>query len=303
MGKIYDALKRAEEEARLKENACSIRQRTALPGELRSLTIQDKANNISLAQNRPLKGFLSRILSASGGIKQVLQKQIPASELLFHEDSNSFIAEQFRLLRSHILKFNKLKPIRTVLVTSTQPNEGKTVTAYNLAVCIAQGINDHVLLVDSDLRKPAIHNLFGMNLNGGLSQYLSGDNALEHFLIKTAIDKLTVLPAGIPTEKPSELIASEKMRQLIQDLKSRYSDRFIIFDSSPIQQTTEPRILAELVEGIILVVSWGQTNRKLAAKCVEDLGRDKILGIVFNKSQEKSRSSQYDYSYYNVRGK
>ena len=237
-----------------------------------------------------------------------VEKQIPdpenltTNDLFYLSNHSSFVAEQYRLLRSYLFKFNKAKPLRTILITSTLPNEGKTVTAYNLAACIASSINEHVLLVDTDLRKPSLHKFFGLNPNGGLANYLAGEEKLPHFLVKTDIDKLTILPAGLVTDNPSELIASEKMKLFIQEVKSRYDDRFIIFDSSPLQQTTEPRIIAEQVDGIILVVASGQTHRQLVAKSVADLGKDKILGIVFNKSREKSKVSKYYYNYY-YRGK
>jgi len=186
--------------------------------------------------------------------------------------------------------------MRTLLVTSTFPEEGKTTMASNLAISIAQGFDEHVLLVDADLRKPSLHEIFSLKQNYGLVGFLENGNRLTEVLQKSGIQNLTILPSGKPPENPSKLIASAKMHQLIEDIKARYEDRFIIFDSTPLQQTSEPTILAKQVDGILLVVHAGKTDRELVKKTVDILGKDKILGVIFNHSSETIKS-YYHYYY------
>ena len=211
-------------------------------------------------------------------------------------DPKSIAAEQYRRLRTKILQFHLPdSALRTILVTSSASEEGKTLTAANLAVTIAHGIDQHVLLVDCDLRHPSIHKFFGLVPQFGLSDYLAGDIDLSQILLETRIPKLKLLPAGSHSDRPSELIASRKMRDLVQELKSRYEDRYIILDSSPISVTDEPDILAEQVDGTIIVVRAGKTPKEVVQKTLDALSGRNILGIVFNDLEFALKRVNYDY--------
>jgi exopolysaccharide/PEP-CTERM locus tyrosine autokinase len=296
VGKIYDALKKAEEEAQRTKKK-EPRPRTSIFSEPQKDYVKNQTEKTTLQDHLSIGkkkfSFLSKSKVKDSGASQ----KVFLDELFFINNPKSFIAEQYRIIRSHIFSLNKTKPLRTILITSALPGEGKTVTAFNLAVCIAQSINEHVLLVDADLRKPNLHTYFDLNLNGGLAQFLSYDEELSRLLFKTKIEKLTLLPAGEPPQNPSELLSTNKLTTLIQEVKSRYDDRFIIFDSSPMQQTVEPKLLAQEVDGIILVVASGLSNRSTVKRCVDTLGRDKILGVVFNKSKETDQTYNYHYYY------
>ncbi len=169
------------------------------------------------------------------------------------------------------------------MVTSGIPGEGKSFIAANLAVSIAQNINKHVLLMDCDLRMPSVGRTFGIENAAGLSEYLADGLTIPDLLCKTAIDKLTILPAGQPPANPAELLSSEKMFNLLEDVKNRYSDRYVIIDLPPPNLTSEAHALARRVDGIILVIRQGGANRKMVAGLVEMLGKNKILGVVFNR--------------------
>ena len=213
------------------------------------------------------------------------------------ENIGAIIAEQFKSLKIKILHTQNGNLPRTLLVSSVFPSEGKSIVSTNLAITLAQGIREHALLVDCDFRKPDLHRLLGLTPEKGLSDYLSGNADLSEVLLKTHIPKLTLLPVGKRHSNPVDLLASEKMKQLIQELKSRYNDRYIIIDSSPIQLTTEPKFLLKEVEGVILVVKAGKTNRELLARIIQDIEKKKLLGIVLN-GLEKSLSNRYYYGYY-----
>lgn len=208
---------------------------------------------------------------------------IPDKNLVALLSPYSFEAEQFRILRTQILFPSSGTPPRTILVTSAIPDEGKSFVSSNLAICIAHNIDNHVLLMDCDIRRPSIHKIFGFPQDvRGLSEYLSGDEPLSSMLLKTMTKNLSVLPGGQPPPNPSELLSSEKMSHLLSSIKKRYNDRYIIIDSPPPQLTAETSVIARQVDGILLVVRHGRTSKKLVAELVETLGKEKILGVVFN---------------------
>jgi exopolysaccharide/PEP-CTERM locus tyrosine autokinase len=204
------------------------------------------------------------------------------SQLVTYYNANSFISEQFRMLRTNILFPPSGKPPRTILVTSALPNEGKSFIASNLALAISQNIDKHVLLLDCDMRKPNIHSIFGYDMVPGLSTYLTMGQPLQKLILRTAADRLRILPAGPPPKNPSELLSSNRMADLIREVKKRYADRFILIDSPPPHLTAETTAIARLVDGIVLVVKVGNTNRSLVQELVEKMGREKILGVVTN---------------------
>ena len=205
-------------------------------------------------------------------------------------------AETFKVLRGQILFPRDRKVPRSMLVTSTFPAEGKTYVASNLAATLAMSIDEYVLAIDADLRRPRLHRMFGYSKVRGLHDYLVGSARLEELIIKSSIDKLSVLPAGKPPRNPTELLSSNMMVQFLEEVKERYQDRFIIIDSPPSSVTAESKFLAQHVDGIIYVVMANKTPRKDIEKAIDNLGRDKILGIVFN-GYEKVRKSYH--SYYN----
>jgi len=207
------------------------------------------------------------------------------------------VTEQFKTLKTRILHTRNGNPPRTLLVVSALPLEGKSMVAANLAISLAQGIREHVLLVDCDFRKPDLHKLFGLAPEKGLADYLSGNADLPEILLKTDTPKLTLLPVGKKPSNPVDLLSSEKMNHLVQELKTRYNDRYIIFDSTPIQLTSEPTVLLSQVEGVILVVKAGKTNREMVLRIIQDIEKEKLLGIVLN-GLEKSLSTSSSYYYY-----
>jgi len=204
-------------------------------------------------------------------------------------------SEQFRQLKNSILFPENGTAPRTIMITSTSPNEGKSFVSANLATIIAQSIDEHVLLIDCDLRKPSIHGMFGFSDTAGLSQYLSNAKPLASLLLKTYLSKLTILPGGHIPPNPSELLSSEQMRRLIHEVKLRYSDRYIIIDTPPPYLTSETNAIARNVDGIVLVVKKGVANFKDLEGLVDIYGKEKILGVVMNYSTKKSG---YGYNYY-----
>jgi len=179
------------------------------------------------------------------------------------------------------------------MITSSASGEGKSFVAANLAVSMANGIDEHVLLMDCDLRKPTLHRLFGFpDKIFGLTEYLTHGAPLVSILKKTRVPKLTLLPCGTPPSNPSELISSDQMRKLIQEVKSRYPDRYIIIDAPPPDVTAEANALARQVDAIIIVVKIGHSKKTALKDIVETYDREKILGVVKNYAE---KTKLYNY--------
>jgi len=204
-------------------------------------------------------------------------------------------AEQFRLLKNAILFPEKGTPPRCIMVTSASPGEGKSFVSANLAISIAQNIDEHVLLIDCDLRSPSLHPLFGIPNPEGLSEYLNLEKSLPDLLVKTFMNKLTLLPAGRIPPNPSELLSSDLMKNLIQEVRARYANRYIIIDTPPPYLTSETNAISRQVDGIIIVIRQGKTHKKDVMDLVETYGEEKVIGAVYNCAK---KPIGYGYSKY-----
>jgi len=212
---------------------------------------------------------------------------------------NSVISEHFKITRTILMSLLKGKGMRTILVTSSLPLEGKSFVASNLALSIASGLDKYVLLVDADLRKPVQREIFKINSELGLTDYLINEKyQLIDLIQKTPVQKLSLLPAGSGYENSSELLSSELMTLFMQEVKYRYDDRYIIIDAPP-AYISEPLALAEKVDYVLLVVRAGKTDTKLVQETAKSIGRHKIIGVVLNHCDiKKTAYYDYDYGYY-----
>ncbi len=220
-------------------------------------------------------------------------------------DSSSAISESFRYLRTKILHPPSGKPLRRILVTSAMPEEGKTLISASLGVSLARGMDQHALLVDCDMRRPSMAGLFAVSEAEGLVNYLRDDLDVSKLIRKTGLRKLSVIPSGAKPLNPAELLDSDAVVKLFNELSSRYDDRFIIVDTPPMQVASETAVLAKHVDGIIIVVRWGGTGREQVKKVIENLDSKKIIGVVFNACESNflsSKLSGYDsYAQYSAK--
>jgi protein-tyrosine kinase len=229
------------------------------------------------------------------------QTSTPWNARLFkaiNEDTS--LSEIFKVLRSRILHpHNTEKSIKTVMITSAVPKEGKSFVTANLGISLAQGMDQHSLLVDCDLRRPSLASLLGVSKSFGLTDYLRDDVPLPNLIMKTIIDKLSIIPSGRPPLNPSELLSSAKMMALSDELAQRYDDRIIILDSPPIMVAAESSVLAGLVDAVILVVREGVSKKNEIQKTIDTIGKNKILGMVYNAQKsnifDKTYSNKYNY--------
>jgi len=213
--------------------------------------------------------------------------------LLISTSQEGIAAEYFRRLRTRIFHHVKGKRPRSILVTSTIPGEGKTFVCASLAFSFAQDIGQHCLTIDCDLRKPSLHKLFGLRNDKGVVDYLYGNEDISNLIAKTGVEKLSVIPAGPPPGNPAELIGSNSMVTLVEEIVGRYDDRIILLDSPPYQAAAETQILAKHVDSVVLVVKCGGSRREHVKEIVKLIGKDKIIGLVFNAHDVSSLDSMF----------
>ena len=205
-------------------------------------------------------------------------------------------AEEFRKLKTQI--FHRFpNPPRSILVTSTAPQEGKTMVSVNLAIAISKEINQKVILIDGDLRNPKIH-LERRKNSKGLSNYLSDGTPLSEILINSEIENLSIIEAGPSTSKSSELIGSKRMGELLKIVTESVENPYIIIDSPPILATTEPTLFAKMVDGIVLVLMANQTPKQAISRALKTVDRQKIIGVVLNQIDLKPSSYYSRYYHY-----
>lgn len=278
MGNIADALKKA---------GVDLTDQPENGNEQREAPVTQAARQEERADNSVAGAVSGSVRRDPGQVETTFGPWNERIQLVLN--STNPASEAFRVLRSKILfpKDGKARP-RTIMVASSAPEEGKSFVSVNLAVAIAKGLDQYALLVDCDLRRPSLAKLMGIAAENspGLTEYLKDEAELSGLIGRTIIDKLTLLPSGAVPQNPAELLTSVRMSRLVNELSGRYSDRFIIFDSPPFQVASESLVLAKNVDGVVLVVGYGKSDRAKIKAMVDTIGQDKILGIVFNGQKE-----------------
>lgn len=208
---------------------------------------------------------------------------------------HSLAAEQYRLLRTRIEQSENGRAFRAIIVTSPAKGDGKSLTAANLALTMSQEFQQRVLLVDADLRRPSVHELFGVSEAPGLCGVLMGGATIDDALVPVPGQQLSVLPAGSIPSRPAELLASSIMRRTLDTLRTRF-DR-VILDMPPVEPLADVSIAAALVDGVLLIVRAGLTPKPAIQRALSGLEPDKIVGLVFNDTGTPQRDGYGSYGY------
>jgi protein-tyrosine kinase len=195
-------------------------------------------------------------------------------------------ADRIKILRTQIINTLRDGEKNTLLVTSANHQEGKTLTAINLAISFSHQTNKTVLLVDADIRKPSVHDFLGLGVHPGLSDYLSGRAGISDLLVNPGMDRIVILPGGKPMRNSAELLASPRMTQLFEDIKQKYPERFIIFDGAPVLKSADSLVFSNFIESILIVVEAEKTRRDDLKRVFEMLKDKPIIGTVLNKVQD-----------------
>lgn len=211
-------------------------------------------------------------------------------------DDKTSVVEEFNKLRSAIIALTTGDTMRnTLLVTSTVSEEGKSMAALNLAISLAKEHDHTVLLVDTDLRRPSVHKYLGIEPEYGLVHCLRDNLPLEKALIKTGLGKLVVLPAGEAIKDPVDLLSSRRMKEIISELKNRYPERYVIFDTPPALPFADAGILAGVVDSTLFVVREGRANREDVEKTLAQFKAHHLLGVVYNDARSFMNKQNYYY--------
>jgi len=259
MGKIHDALQRAEEE----------RLRLDTGAGDRSGRLSDAAGREDDAREAILSSRRARVITAG----------------------SSAVGEEYRTLRARLQSLRRTRELRSFVITSATPGEGKTTTAVNLALSLGLDLGTTTCLVDADMRTPSVHRAFPQLPPVGLAEVLEADAKLEDALVQVADTRLWVLPVkGLPSQ-PSELLASGKMVQLLQELASRFDT--IVIDAPPLLGLPDAVTLTDICDATLLVVGAGGSARADVEAALERLDRRKVVGAVFNRCEASSLPDEY----------
>ncbi|MCB1022999.1 MAG: polysaccharide biosynthesis tyrosine autokinase, partial [Acidobacteria bacterium] len=247
----------------------------------------------------PHQDAISKKQLGKGGIDDGTE-QVHSLALIALQDTRSPVAEAYRHLRTSLLFSSAGNPPQVILVTSSQPSEGKTTTAINTAITLAQS-DDEVVIIDCDLRRPRLHSHFGLQNTHGLTNYLSGDRNTENLMQPCAeLPNLKIISSGPIPPNPAELLSSNEMKNLLQYLKGKY--KHVIIDSPPAISFTDSAILSTLSDGVVLVAKSGSSSIHLMRRFKQRLAGlgTRIYGVVLNGVKPNSLEYGYygyDYAY------
>ncbi len=219
-----------------------------------------------------------------------------AEKVVVDAETNPASVEQYRRLAAVLHHAQNERGLRVIMVTSALPGEGKTLTASNLALTLSESYQRRVLLVDADLRRPSIHQLFALPSLSGLSDGLRSVEDRKLTLVEVS-SRLTVLPAGRPDPDPMSVLTSSRMQFVLDEAREKFD--WVIVDTPPVGLMPDAHLLAAMVDGAILIVGAGMSPHRTVAKAAEVIGRERILGVVLNRVQDNDMSHDgYYYSYY-----
>jgi capsular exopolysaccharide synthesis family protein len=279
MAKVYEALKRAEEERK--------RRAGDTTSPVAPLDVPPTAA-ASEAEHEPIRKRVKagRRQRSRETVAEVNKRRISLLQ------PDSYVAEQFRALRGRIDAIASQRPIRTLLVSSPLAGEGKTTAAINLAAVISMGVGRRVLLVDCDMRKPRIHQALGLRPEAGLAEVLTEQVSLDQAVVKVEAMNLEVLAVRGRPSNPSELLSSPRMRELMDEMASRYER--VILDTPAALGVPDAKAVAELCDGVVVVVRADVTAQQDVEAALEILDRRRVLGLVLNGARVEQ--GRYGYT-------
>ena len=245
------------------------------------------------------------LVGSRASIKRVTLdlEAMAASGLLVPTQSRNLLANEFRVIKRPLIAnamgkgSNPIQNGNLIMVTSALPGEGKSFTAVNLAISIAMELDNTVMLVDADVARPSVLTMLGLPPAEGLLDVIQDDAMdISQVLLHTNVEKLSILPSGTSHPRATELLASEAMIRLLDDVSKRYPDRIIVFDSPPLLLTTEARALATHMGQIVVVVQAGATTQAAVREAVSTIESCPVKMVVLNQATQ-SVSERYGYGY------
>lgn len=248
------------------------------------------------SHGRPEETGASRVRLSESAPKPVPYKFDPnaAIKVITSEHATAVAIEQYRRLAASIHELQVDRGLKTLLVTSALPQDGKTLTVVNLALTLSESYKRRVLLIDADLRRPSVHELFQMRNASGLSDALRSANA--ELSVREVSPRLKILPAGNPDANPMAGLTSERMRVLLAEAEKSFD--WVLLDAPPVGFMPDAELLARLTGAVLLVVGAGKTPHSLVERTINDLGRERIVGVVLNRVEERLLPTERYYQEY-----
>lgn len=269
MGKISDALKKAEAE-RSKKSASALGSDPSDGGQHWWQFWKSRWESSQKLRRHQLK---KKGLTQQRYVARTIDETGIDPRVVTYYDSDSYLSEQYRTLRTNLLSLQEETGLKTCTITSSLHGEGKSLTALNLAIVFSELSEKKVLLVDADLHKPSLHYYLNIQAEEGLSDLLQKDIPIDSVLKETRIKNLTFLPAGNLPESPSDILESTKMENLIQKLKGEFD--LVLFDTPPIIVLTDAGVVGSMCDAAFLVVKAGKTNRETVDRAIRLLDKAK----------------------------
>lgn len=299
MSKIIEALEKAKRDGTMDRSVTTIDERdTLVPLSREGAVTRDVGTPHPRRRKQRSHGHLMVAQEMDPALLQNVEAHV---EVL--RNPMSVVSEQYRALRSRIERLNSDGKIQNLALTSAAKGEGKSLTAVNLALVLAQDGTKDVLLVDADLRRPKVHKLLGLDASPGLGDYFRGGVSGEAIIRRTPFFGLAVTPAGSVGGHPGELLASPEFESWVTERRAEFD--YVVFDTPPVHPVSDVNFLANSVDGILLVVRAGKTPRGLVKHAVEVLPPGKLVGSVLNRAENVGpgygygyRKGDYYYRYY-----
>jgi len=194
-------------------------------------------------------------------IKETKTKEGVSEKLITYTDTHSYLAEQYKVLRTNLYSLSPQEPFKTIIITSSQAQEGKTVTSCNLSYALSLDTEKKIILLDADFRRPSIHKIFDIPRKPGFTNVLNGELSIDQLIKKPTVNNLYVIPSGSIVTNTAELLSSAKIKEIINYLKSKFD--YIIIDSPPVINVTDSSILGSLCDCVLLLVKAGATPKNM----------------------------------------
>lgn len=248
-------------------------------------------------------------LNAVNNLTRSVEKQIPIflewevepervePRLVTITHPHSSYCEEYRSLRTHIIHKSQRQKLQAIVIASVNASEGKSVTALNLSWLLAQTDGIKALIIDADLRMPSLTDYLGIETDRGLSDMLVGNARLTDSIIKLKPSGLHILPGGEARSDVAELLSGPRFRQILEEAREMFD--FVIIDAPPLGIFTDANVLINHADGAMLVVRANKTRYSLVDRALENVPRDRMLGVVLNQSEDVLNESPYNYGFYN----
>ena len=298
MSRIDEALKRASEPGstgREFHRTSESPLRLAEDVTLNEYPVEGRSSALPAERPAPQVEFPSPVPVSHDSQVVVKRSTLPADETLVTAPApNRVSVEQYRRLASMLHEAQTERGLKSIIVTSAVPKEGKTLTAANLALTLSESYTRRVLVIDADLRRPSLHTVFRIANNRGLSEVLRGER-LDSVVVKLT-PHLSVLPSGHIDENPTAALSSERMRQLVEECKQKFD--WVLLDTPPIGLLSDAQLVVRLAQSALFVIRAGVTPFQQVDRAIAELGRDYVFGIVLNGVEQQAMPARDYYDGY-----